>query len=370
MIRSALSVALVLLAAVPRHALAIDYSKVDPPIPVTDRQVGIANRIVKLPVGTWIYIARATSHAKLTESVGPAIATHWGYFADVRDGVFRVGIAMELPEQTLQVRSWQDEPCKDEGKVFKSTLDGSVLLPECLLVNRRDGHLKGSRNTFYASAASWLEANNVSFGGPVYDIFYSRYSGTGHGRIRVFVPVGAFPDERAAIEWAKGIPPRFKEFIEWSESTASLPALPPSSDFDNRQALQKSSSPTVSTASLPALPPSTDFDSKQPLQKSSSLTFTRSLAVSWEGYSRLIPGTVEIQDEGKRGRVLAPLPNSEGECTGVYEMIDRRNGQWALACTNGLSATGKLEAFGQGKGSSGIGVDTKGRRVEFSVGGS
>jgi len=94
----------------------------------------------------------------------------------------------------------------------------------------------------------------------------------------------------------------------------------------------------------------------------------RPIALRWDGYLKLISGTAHLSDRGLKGNVKATLPGGEGECSGLFEFTGSSSGQWAVACTNGLSATGTFESFGSGKGSAGIGTDAKGNRVEFTVG--
>jgi hypothetical protein len=97
---------------------------------------------------------------------------------------------------------------------------------------------------------------------------------------------------------------------------------------------------------------------------------TRPLALRWEGYANLISGTASLLDGGRKGSISAVLPGGEGKCSGLYEFVSSTTGQWAVSCTNNLSATGTFEAFGRGNGSTGKGKDTKGNLVEFSIGAS
>ena len=95
----------------------------------------------------------------------------------------------------------------------------------------------------------------------------------------------------------------------------------------------------------------------------------RAIAIQWEG-ERLVAGVVTIAQRGMSGKIAAKLPTGDGECTGMYEGNASGTGQWALSCTNGITVVGTFRALGAGKGSVGTGVDSKGRRVEFTVGGS
>jgi len=112
------------------------------------------------------------------------------------------------------------------------------------------------------------------------------------------------------------------------------------------------------------------FDGQIPSTKSPKpvATESRSLAIRWEGVSDLIAGTISFQ-QGSSGTMSITLPNNEGACQGAYRIGSDRAGIWSVACTNNLTASGIYTAFGVGKGSSGEGTDSKGRRVQFTIGG-
>jgi len=96
---------------------------------------------------------------------------------------------------------------------------------------------------------------------------------------------------------------------------------------------------------------------------------SRPLAMQWEGYSKLIAGTVNLNQGKKGGTVSVTLPRNDGTCAGRYTMDTKTAGTWSLTCTNGMAASGTLTAYGSGKGSSGEGKDTKGNRVSYTLGG-
>lgn len=96
----------------------------------------------------------------------------------------------------------------------------------------------------------------------------------------------------------------------------------------------------------------------------------RAIAFQLEGDPRPVAGVATISQKGLSGRIAAKLPSGEGDCTGTYDADTSGAGRWAISCTNGLIATGTFRALGAGRGSSGFGFDSKGRRVEFSLGGT
>lgn len=95
----------------------------------------------------------------------------------------------------------------------------------------------------------------------------------------------------------------------------------------------------------------------------------RAIAFKWEGEERVMAGYVTLNQSGRSGQVRGRLPGDEGECTGMFEAGADGKGQWALSCTNGLTALGTFTALGQGKGSVGTGRDSRGRKVEFTLAG-
>lgn len=118
--------------------------------------------------------------------------------------------------------------------------------------------------------------------------------------------------------------------------------------------------------------PSVQATPSQPASQSRTQVTTSKeglpIALRWEGFTGLILGTVELDPSRDKGLLKAVLPRGDGLCSGTYEMASQQKGLWAISCTNGLSATGTLEAFGVGRGASGSGIDAKGNRVELSFG--
>jgi hypothetical protein len=101
---------------------------------------------------------------------------------------------------------------------------------------------------------------------------------------------------------------------------------------------------------------------------SSVQPYTAPVAIEWEGFANLIAGTIEYRVNKGSGKLAANLPNGIGECSGTYQYNKQQSGTWSVACTNGLSASGTMKAFGPHKGAEGEGTDIKGRKVRFTVG--
>jgi hypothetical protein len=93
-----------------------------------------------------------------------------------------------------------------------------------------------------------------------------------------------------------------------------------------------------------------------------------SIAFSWDGYSELLSGIVNIDTNKTEGYLSLNLPGDKGSCTGRYQLTDGINGIWALSCTNGLSGTGRLNGTREISGSTGIGNDASNRTIKFTIG--
>jgi hypothetical protein len=95
----------------------------------------------------------------------------------------------------------------------------------------------------------------------------------------------------------------------------------------------------------------------------------RPIALQWEGYDEPVTGTAK-RTEGNSGSLAISLPRNEGSCQGNYlNSAEAKNGAWSAVCTNGVAASGTYEVATPGGGSSGVGTDTKGRKVKFTIGG-
>ncbi len=100
--------------------------------------------------------------------------------------------------------------------------------------------------------------------------------------------------------------------------------------------------------------------------KKYSLEGERSLALSWEGYSDLIAGTVEFSETDYKGTLNLALPNNDGTCEGSYSLQADGKGTWQISCTNNMGAAGTLKWIKDG-GVTGIGRDYSDKKVKFTV---
>jgi len=92
----------------------------------------------------------------------------------------------------------------------------------------------------------------------------------------------------------------------------------------------------------------------------------KSLALSWQGYSDLIAGTIKFEEADYKGTLNLSLPNNDGTCDGSYSLLSDGKGTWQIACTNNMAASGTLKWMEDG-GVTGKGKDLNGKNVKFTV---
>lgn len=213
-----------MLAGMGPQARALDITKASPVAEVTDGQVAIAGRTVRLPPGTWTYLSHA--QGRYSSEGGRSTPRHTGYVALTQGKQFRAGLVIEMGEVPFPSSQWNDEPCKVDGHLYMSRLDSTPLFPECLKVNRWPT-LHGSATAgFYKPVSDWLVQQGHSQATQVYDVWFNHYTATGQGVVRVFVPVSVFASNQAAIDWAMALPAIFRPLFQGRSGEATLPALP------------------------------------------------------------------------------------------------------------------------------------------------
>lgn len=92
----------------------------------------------------------------------------------------------------------------------------------------------------------------------------------------------------------------------------------------------------------------------------------RALALKWDGVSDLLAGKIYFKRGESAGQLSVDLPGGEEKCAGSYS-LGSEQGTWAVACPDGVTASGTYKGFGSGKGSAGEGTDSKGRNIRFTV---
>ena len=117
-----------------------------------------------------------------------------------------------------------------------------------------------------------------------------------------------------------------------------------------------------------AVPPQSQVRSTPEPRQGSNSSELRSIAVTWEGVADLLAGTLNLQQNGRSGVIEITLPNGLGKCSGGFNAQDKNRGEWRVSCPDSKSASGTYVAYGDGKGSKGVGFDNVGRKVTYTMG--
>ena len=90
---------------------------------------------------------------------------------------------------------------------------------------------------------------------------------------------------------------------------------------------------------------------------------TRKITIRWEGRSEPVVGTMSYQ-RSSAAYVIVVIVRGVTHCDGRAEFARRT---WSISCRNGVTAGGSFRPLGEGKGSVGEGIDTRGNRITFRV---
>ena len=105
---------------------------------------------------------------------------------------------------------------------------------------------------------------------------------------------------------------------------------------------------------------------EEKIVKKYSLEGKRSIALSWDGYSDLIAGTVEFDEADYKGILNLSLPNNDGTCEGSYSLQSDSKGTWQISCSNNMGAAGTLKWIEDGS-VTGTGRDHNDKKVKFTI---
>ena len=105
---------------------------------------------------------------------------------------------------------------------------------------------------------------------------------------------------------------------------------------------------------------------EEKIVKKYSLEGKRSIALSRDGYSDLIAGTVEFDEADYKGILNLSLPNNDGTCEGSYSLQSDSKGTWQISCSNNMGAAGTLKWIEDGS-VTGTGRDHNDKKVKFTI---
>jgi hypothetical protein len=208
------------MAIVSPSVFALDIASVSPVVGSVENNIAIGKRVMFLPKLPWSYIA----YSKGSYNIGNiSTPRHTGYFSSVSENKFNAGVVLEMGESTVQMNKWLNDSCKMDGNLYKSTLESTVIFPECIVVNRRQSLHKGASGDFYKQVVEWYSKNSVDQSISIFDVTFIHYSSIGQGFFRIFLPETAFGSEKAVIDWAVSLPGVLRPFMQGRTDTVTLP---------------------------------------------------------------------------------------------------------------------------------------------------
>lgn len=89
----------------------------------------------------------------------------------------------------------------------------------------------------------------------------------------------------------------------------------------------------------------------------------RQIEVRWAGYAGTLNGTLHYKKSQRNYELIILIPG-EAYCDGMAEFTRKT---WTISCRNDRTAKGTFRPVGDGKGSIGEGLDSRGNRIEFRV---
>ncbi len=209
-------------------AHAIDIEEGNPPQQIEDLQMTIGARTLKLPAGSWTFVAKRQDHTSdqygMNKETRPKTFT--AYAMSVHAKSMQAGVVLKLPLSSHHVSRWVDEPCQVKDPLFKDDFQSPYGQSDCLLIFKRKSHLTSSNDAFYSQAKEWLRAQSIANPGPVYEVQYFRFSANEYGWVRVFIPQNLATSEAAVVDFARQLPVQLKAFFEKRVVEAALPPLP------------------------------------------------------------------------------------------------------------------------------------------------
>lgn len=214
------------LGAFSSMAHALDVAQGTLPALISDRQLTIGDRSLKLPSGDWHLIARTEGASTANSGITKKSTTFQAYAVRLVDGKWRGSVYFRAPVSSAHVNGWAVEPCKDDANIYKDDFNSGFKFPECLLVKKRNSHLRNATTQLYVDAAAWFATNKITAPASVYEVAYYRFATNIYGTVIVFLPQNQTIGDEPVIAWAKGLPEKLRLMTEAREDVATLPEFP------------------------------------------------------------------------------------------------------------------------------------------------
>jgi hypothetical protein len=206
---------------------ALDVATASLPAAITDRQLSIGGRNLRLPSGDWHLVSRLKGLSTSNQGTTAKSTTYQAYAVRIVDGKWRGSVYYRAPDSSAHVNGWAVEPCKDDNHIFKDDFNSGFKFPECLLVKKRATHLNNPTGSLYQDAVAWFKDNKIALpSGGIYEVAYYRFANNIYGTVIVFLPQTQTAGDEPIIAWAQGLPERIRLMAEGRSDDATLPELP------------------------------------------------------------------------------------------------------------------------------------------------
>lgn len=93
----------------------------------------------------------------------------------------------------------------------------------------------------------------------------------------------------------------------------------------------------------------------------------RTLVVDWQGQGAPFEVPIYLDPEKDGGPVSFSMPDGAAFCSGSYSAGERVSYDWALDCTDGISAAGEFEYYTSVDEGAGSGTDSAGRKIRLTL---
>ena len=205
--------------------------------PIADGTLKMGSRTWTLPPGDWKLGGRHLRDVKLTDTRTGAEVIEV-YSALVREGAVRAGLFMTGTTGGSQVHNWREDPGCRPGKALLREDSSTATLSDCLVIRVLEGQPTQVPGVeVYASAAKWLQAENLKTPRPVFNVVIVKYQGSEYFRAATWLDptlFGVKSEEAMAltaapeslVEWARAYRAAIAKAVGSTSGTFVVPPLP------------------------------------------------------------------------------------------------------------------------------------------------
>jgi len=205
--------------------------------PIADGTLKLGTRTWTLPPGDWKLGGRHLREVKLTDTRAGAEVIEV-YSALAREGSVRAGLFMTATTGGSQVRAWREDSGCRPGKALHREDSSTATLSDCLVIRVLEGQPAQVQGIeVYASAAKWLQAENLKTPRPVFNVVIVKYEGSEYFRAASWLDPAEFgvkSEEAAAltaapeslVQWARAYRAAIARSVGSTSGNFVVPPLP------------------------------------------------------------------------------------------------------------------------------------------------